>query len=151
MTKRIYNVAVVAERLKELRREKGLTQKELADKLYWSESTIKQYECGGKSGRIPAEHNLSILADFFKVEPGYILGTQDYKTKLEKWFTGITPEELAESKSELAYYDAMARIVKERYHLDLNDYPDDEASIFFTALEDTLSNLVSEFKKWADE
>lgn len=151
MTKRIYNIAVVAERLKELRREKGLTQKQLAKELYWSESTIKQYECGGKSGRIPAEHNLSILADFFEVEPGYILGTQNHKTKLGKWFSDIASDEVAKSKNELAFYDVMARIVKEKYHLDLKEYSDNEASIFFTTLDDTISNLVSEFKKWADK
>ena len=152
MTKRIYDTAVVAVRLKKLRHEKGLTQKELAEKLYWSESTIKQYECGGKSGRIPGEHNLSILADFFKVEPGYILGTQDYKTEFAKrWADIVTPEALAESQRELAYYDVIARILKEEYHLDLNEYSDNEASIFFTALDDMLSNLVGEFRKWADE
>ena len=151
MTKRIYNTAIVAERLKNLRREKGLTQKELAEKLYWSESTIKQYECGGKSGRIPAEHNLSILADFFKVEPGYILGTQDHRTELGKWYTRFTPEMLAESKRELAFIDVITKVLKEEYHFDLNEYSDNEATIFFMALNDTLSNLVSEFRKWADE
>ena len=151
MTKRIYDTSVVAKRLKELRHEKGLTQKELAEKLFWSESTVKQYECGGKSGRIPAEHNLYILADFFKVEPGYILGTQDYKTKLEKWYAEISPDALEESKNEIAFYNKLTKILKEKYNLDLNEYADCEVSAFFMVLEDTVGNLVKEFREWADE
>lgn len=151
MTKRIYDTSVVAKRLKELRHEKGLTQKELAKILYWSESTIKQYECGGKSGRVPAEQNLSILADYFKVEPGYILGTQDYKTKLEKRFAEIPPEQLERSREEIAYQDRLINIMKANYHLDLGEYSDYESCIFLMTLDDTLINLVREFKKWADE
>ena len=151
MTKRIYDIRVVAGRLRELRREAGLSMEELANQLHWSESTIKQYECGGKSGRIPAEHNLSLLADFFKVEPGYILGTQDYRTKLEHWFSKVTPEELAESAKEIRFYDAMEDYFKEKHNLNLNEYPDDEVSIFFHALDDALAALAREFKEWTEE
>ena len=151
MTKRIYDTAVVAKRLKELRHEKGLTQRELAAKLYWSESTIKQYECGGKSGRIPAEHNLAILADFFRVNPGYILGTQDYKHKLEKWFAEIPPDTLEESRNEMAYYDRIIDVMKKNYHLDLNEYAEWEVSAFFRAFDDIVGNMAKEFKEWVGE
>lgn len=151
MTKRIYDTAVVAKRLKELRHEKGLTQRELAAKLYWSESTIKQYECGGKSGRIPAEHNLAILADFFRVNPGYILGTQDYKNKLAKRFAEIPPDAREESRNEIAFYNRLNIILKEKYNLDLNEYADWEVSAFYMALDDTVSSLVKEFREWAGE
>lgn len=151
MTKRIYDTSVVAKRLKELRHEKGLTQRELAAKLYWSESTIKQYECGGKSGRIPAEHNLAILADFFRVNPGYILGTQDYKNKLAKRFAEIPPDALEESRNEIAFYNRLNKILKEKYNLDLNEYADREVSAFYMALDDTVSSLVKEFREWAGE
>lgn len=151
MTKRIYDTAVVAKRLKELRHEKGLTQRELAAKLYWSESTIKQYECGGKSGRIPAEHNLAILADFFRVNPGYILGTQDYKNKLAKRFAEIPPDALEESRNEIAFYNRLNKILKEKYNLNLNEYADWEVSAFYMALDDTVSSLVKEFREWAGE
>ena len=61
MTKRIHNPEIVKERLKQLRKEKGLTQKEVAQRINFSVSTIKQYENGY---RIPDEANLKILSDF---------------------------------------------------------------------------------------
>ena len=151
MTKRIYDIRVVAGRLRELRREAGLSMEELANQLHWSESTIKQYECGGKSGRIPAEHNLSLLAEFFKVEPGYILGTQNYRTKLERWFSQMPPDKLTDSAKEIRFFDAMTDYFKEKHGLNLEEYPVEETAVFFHALDDSLATLAKEFKEWVGE
>ena len=89
MTKRLYDAKKVSERLIELRKEKGLTQSQLAEKLNWSRSQVSLYEC---ANRIPSELNLMILADFFNVDIDYILGKTEYKTiydqlwkQAEKW------------------------------------------------------------------
>lgn len=63
-----------SERLKRLRVEKGITQKELADRLHISRSTIAGYESLGKE---PDGEKLCALADFFGVSVDYLLGVTD--------------------------------------------------------------------------
>ena len=63
-----------SERLKRLRMEKGITQKELADRLHISRSTIAGYESLGKE---PDGEKLCALADFFGVSVDYLLGGTD--------------------------------------------------------------------------
>lgn len=61
-------------RLKELWKEQGLTQKELGEKLKLDTSTIGKYERGVN------EPNLSlcqVLANFFDVTPQYLVGWTD--------------------------------------------------------------------------
>ena len=81
MTKRMYNASVIAERIKTLRKEKGITQKELADGAKIGLSTVKQYETGK---RVPEKHNLSLIANYFGVLEGWIVGDTPYKTIFEK-------------------------------------------------------------------
>lgn len=57
--------------LKELRIERGLTQKELADAVHFSLSTINKWENGKK---LPGYEALRTLAIFFKVDGNEILG-----------------------------------------------------------------------------
>ena len=63
-----------SERLNRLRMEKGITQKELADRLHISRSTIAGYESLGKE---PDGEKLCALADFFEVSVDYLLGVTD--------------------------------------------------------------------------
>ena len=63
-----------SERLKRLRMEKGITQKELADRLHISRATIAGYESLGKE---PDGEKLCALADFFGVSVDYLLGVTD--------------------------------------------------------------------------
>ena len=63
-----------SERLKRLRMEKGITQKELANRLHISRSTIAGYESLGKE---PDGEKLCALADFFGVSVDYLLGVTD--------------------------------------------------------------------------
>ena len=72
---------IVGERLKELRDNAGLTQKQVGEAVHLSVSTIKHYEGGY---RIPDNDQLNTLASFFKVFPSYILGTTPFKTPLEE-------------------------------------------------------------------
>ena len=61
-------------RLKELRKEKRLTQKELADKINVSKITVLRWENGER--QIKPE-KAKKLADYFGVSVGYLLGYDD--------------------------------------------------------------------------
>ena len=63
-------------RLKELRIEKGINQKELADKLGYKQNTISQWENGK---RFMDTETLRIVADFFEVSSDYLLGMSDLR------------------------------------------------------------------------
>lgn len=62
-------------RLKELRQEKGLSQKAIAELLSINEKTIYRWE-NGESQIKPDK--AQALADFFKVSVGYLLGYSEY-------------------------------------------------------------------------
>ena len=64
------------ERLKELRIEKQLSQKELAEKISTGQSSISAWERGERE---PLAHQLIILAAFFCCSVDYLLGISDIK------------------------------------------------------------------------
>ena len=67
-------VKVFAQRLKELRQEKNLTQVQLAEQLKFKHYTvITQWESGR---RMPDIENLVILAQFFSVTIDYLVGIE---------------------------------------------------------------------------
>jgi len=66
---------ILGTRLKELREEKNLTQKQLADKLGLNSVTYLHYE---KSQREPPLSLLADIAKFFDVSVDYLLGLKDY-------------------------------------------------------------------------
>ena len=61
---------IFANRLKELRNERHLSQQELADKLEMPRSTYGGYETEGKEPNIDT---LCILANFFGVSTDYLM------------------------------------------------------------------------------
>ena len=63
-----------AQRLKELRKEKGLTQVEMAKFIDRTESNYQKLEYG--TVNVPAL-TLEKLADFFEVSTDYLLGRDD--------------------------------------------------------------------------
>ena len=64
-----------AQKLRELREEKGLTQLQLAQKLgFKSYNVISNWE-GGK--RMPDIENLKLIAKFFGVSIDYLVGLED--------------------------------------------------------------------------
>lgn len=84
------------DRLKELRKEKGLTQEELADLIGKSEITIRKYENGSifppsdslsrvsignyeRGDRQPIYSTVIGLANFFDVTTDYLLGISDIR------------------------------------------------------------------------
>ncbi len=62
------------ERLKELRIEKGLSQKQLADAVGLTSAGISLWE---KNKRVPNLDAVIVLADFFNVTIDYIAGKED--------------------------------------------------------------------------
>jgi XRE family transcriptional regulator len=63
-------------RLKELRKQKGLTQQELADEISVSKITVLRWE--NEERQIKPE-KAQQLADFFGVSVGYLLGYSEYR------------------------------------------------------------------------
>ena len=63
-------------RLKELRKQKGLSQQELADKIYVSRSAICKWEMGNG---IPSDINLSAICSFFEVDEEWLFDRNDLK------------------------------------------------------------------------
>lgn len=69
-------------RLKKLRQEKNLTQKELADKLNEKQSTISHWEQGKQE---PSMQQLYNMAKFFDVSIDYLFGILDYSLLKIMW------------------------------------------------------------------
>lgn len=84
-----------ADKLKKLRNERGLTQKELAQVINVSTSAVSQYERGKAS---PGRENLILLAEYFGVTVAYLEGTtsiEDIEDMLNSNYAGsITVREL---------------------------------------------------------
>ena len=66
---------LLGERLKELREEQGLTQKQLAERLGLHGVTYLHYE---KSQREPPLSVLADMAIYFDVSVDFLLGLKDY-------------------------------------------------------------------------
>lgn len=78
------------DRLRKLRDESGLSQKELTDRLNINRSTYARYET---SSTQPDYDTLNKLADFFGVSTDYILGRTSLKNQQVYENAGITNEE----------------------------------------------------------
>ena len=86
-------------RLKELRKEKGLTLKQMGQLLNMLDSTLSQYENGR---RRPKEETWKKLADFFDVSVPYLQGATTYEVldPLEKGIYDHVSEAM-----DRAFYD----------------------------------------------
>jgi len=91
------------DRLKLLRTEKEITQKELAEMLNVSPSTVGMYE---RNQRDPDTATLSFLADYFEVSVDYLLDRTSYRqlyTEVaeasEDYLSGLDADEVDAVKS----------------------------------------------------
>ena len=71
-----------SERLKKLRLEKGLSQKELAERIGLTAPAITAYEKGNRS---PNGATLTALSNVFMVSPDYLLGHSDEPNMVKPW------------------------------------------------------------------
>lgn len=69
-------------RIKELRNEKSITVKELAEIIGISQSMLSNYENGNSEPR--NKDTWMMLADYFGVTPEYLLGYSDIRTNEDK-------------------------------------------------------------------
>ena len=61
------------ERLRELRERRGMTQKELAERLHISTAAMNMFETGK---RTPSRETLENIADYFNVDIDYLIGRE---------------------------------------------------------------------------
>lgn len=73
-------MANFASRLKELRKEFGLTQLDLSKTINISKSTVSMYEAGKRK---PELETLEAIADYFNVNMDYLLGKSEIKNYQE--------------------------------------------------------------------
>lgn len=71
-------MSTFATRLRQLRRDKDMSQADLAKVLSTSASTIGMYEQGR---RTPTFEGLEEMADYFNVDMDYLMGKSDYTTR----------------------------------------------------------------------
>ena len=90
-------MATFAERLKELRTEKGLKQEELAKEIAASKNTVSRWELGQN---VPKEEMRFFIAQFFGGQYGYLMGYTDDRTEVI-----VTDEEIAAKAAQDANDD----------------------------------------------
>ena len=105
-------------RLKELRKQKGLTQQELADEISVSKITILRWE--NEERQIKTE-KAQQLADYFGVSVGYLLGYSDVRFELEQIEKAIK-NRLIDSESTINkdVFENTLKIVERARFLDLD-------------------------------
>ena len=70
-----------SERMKELREQKEISQKQLAENMHISQSSVSEYENGNQQ---PPLEMLIKLADFFDVNIDYLLGRTNIAISLNR-------------------------------------------------------------------
>jgi len=70
-------MATMADRIKFLREQAGLTQEELGEKIGVQKSAIRKYEKGEVKNM--KRSSIRILSDLFNVSPTYLMGWDDEK------------------------------------------------------------------------
>ncbi len=98
-------------RLKELREEKGLTQKEVADAVGGTQSNLAKWE---KEKIQPAADMIIKLADFFGVTTDYFLGRSDELGFVTVQSSPTVPALADDQKQLLDLYDRMTHQQKIR-------------------------------------
>lgn len=95
-------MATFADRLKQLRQEKKLTQSELAHRLKIGRSALAMYELGK---RIPKYKTIDTFADFFNVSADYLRGK-----------TSSRRGEILSSKQQKAWFNQIKETAKKEGH-----------------------------------
>lgn len=140
VTKRMYDPSIIAERLKALRKEKGITQKELADGANIGLSTVKQYE---SKKRIPEKYNLTLLANYFGVLEEWITGKSEYKTAIEKIDAELGEEKLAELRKQVK----ILTWLEQEFGLHCEDYSPEQLQRLDSEIRDFIRFKISQMQK----
>jgi len=74
------NTGKFGENLKNLRKQKGITQQHVANAINTSRSCISNYESGNRQ---PDNETIKLLADYFDVSVDYLFGRSEVKTLIK--------------------------------------------------------------------
>lgn len=98
-------MSIFGERLKELRKESELTQKELADKLSISSSAVAMYERGNRE---PSFEIMEEIADLFNVDMNFLLGKSQERnaTQINIKISAGGEKEQKESLADVEHQEA---------------------------------------------
>jgi transcriptional regulator with XRE-family HTH domain len=114
---------MLGERLSNLRKSKGLSQYELADRLGFSRGKLANYEQGSRQ---PDYGTLQKIADYFEVSTDYLLGRSDStspkKEENENLFffdlEGLSEEEIEEVEKYIEVLKLKAKRFNEDFKKD---------------------------------
>ncbi|MCQ2059752.1 MAG: helix-turn-helix domain-containing protein [Bacteroidaceae bacterium] len=88
----------IGERIKKLRKERGMTQEQVGTILGVQKATVQKYEKGSVSNIKP--ETIEKIAEVFEVSPSYIMGWDDFDTKYDS----------AEMSKEIKLIEEISRI-----------------------------------------
>ena len=138
----------IGERIKSLRKQKGLTQKELAKLSSISEISIRKYESGDRQPKQKAIYHLAKALD---VNEGWLMGFDVPMNREEDAFLAKQSEELT---SFIRYLEAIKYLI--RFEKDLRDdkkpNDGDNETFIVTISKDniTVEFTEDEFKEFQD-
>jgi len=95
-------LSTFGQRLRLLREEKKMVQKEIADLLGVSQSTIGKYET---DQRTPSPKAIIKLAVFFDVSTDFLLGHSDIRNPLKSHYSGLPKEAIKEIEEYRKYIE----------------------------------------------
>lgn len=105
----------ISKKIKDLRLEKGLKQKDVASAINIATNTLSQFE--NNKGR-PSLEVLSLLADFFEVSVDYLIGREDDFGNVVVQNAGdiknlsLNEEELLEAYKHLNFFEQEAILIQ---------------------------------------
>lgn len=105
-----------ANRLKELRKQHKLTQKQLADILFLDQTSISYWENGKTK---PDFENQQLLADYFNVTIDYLLGREEKP---------VTKRDEPNIRENVVIFNRNGKIIKK-------EFTEEEMNIISTMLE----------------
>ena len=119
MKKTEFNKNIFCDRLTFLRKERSLTQKELADALNVSDKTYSKWETGETE---PDMSKLAALADYFDVSPAVFFGADEID-ETEKFVSdkldGKSVPEMVDAAFEIQFH-AVRQTAKKAFYMERN-------------------------------
>jgi transcriptional regulator with XRE-family HTH domain len=105
-----------AERLKQLRKENGITMEDLAEEIGTTKSTISRYE---NNKREPKKHFIEKTAEYFNVSTDYLLGLKNEKSSADKIKKAISDDpELHDVWDKISKRENLQLLFKQTKNLD---------------------------------